>query len=220
VAPAPQSSAAPRSLGDGPDPREIPVPPIAAPLGKLPGPRELPTRTEMPAVLTMNDGTKVTTPEQWKLRREEMKRTLTYYAVGQAPPPPGNVKGREVKAELVADGRVKYRLVHLTFGPEEKLSLDIGIFTPIEGGPFPPVLSPNGTPPGATALPRLPQGPNQGRGQNVLLLVGPAPSNAESAAPTTKGTAGNDGKGGKGGFGGPITAESIAGRHAELFRRG
>jgi len=32
VAPAPQSSAAPRSLADGPDPREIPVPPIAAPL--------------------------------------------------------------------------------------------------------------------------------------------------------------------------------------------
>ena len=42
-------------------------------------------------------------------------KTLEYYATGQAPPPPGNVRGREVKSETLADGQVKYRLVHLTF---------------------------------------------------------------------------------------------------------
>jgi Abhydrolase family len=217
----------PRSIADGPDPREIPIPPIKAPLGKLPGPAELPLRKEMPDVLAMDDGTKVTTKEQWKKRREEMKRTLAYYAVGQSPPPPGNVKGREVKSELAADGTVRYYLVHLTFGPEEKLSLDIGIFTPTQGGPFPAVILPSGTPPGATPLPRLPNGPNQGRGQNVLLLVGPAPPGEQDAAakanpPTTPNPA--TGKatppGGRGGFGGPATAESIASRNSELFRRG
>src|SRR5207247_2213698 len=110
-----------------PDPREIPLPPIKTSLGKMPGVDELPVRKEMPDVLARNDGTRVTTPAPWKKRREEIKRTLEYYAVGQMPPPPGNVKGRELKSELVADGKVKYRLVHLTFGPEEKLSLDIGI---------------------------------------------------------------------------------------------
>src|SRR5436190_21282 len=95
-----------RSIADGPDPREVPVPPIKTALGKLSGPRELPTRKEMPDVLTMDDGTKVTTPEQWKHRREEMKRILAYYAVGEMPPPPGNVVGREVKSEVVADGKV------------------------------------------------------------------------------------------------------------------
>jgi hypothetical protein len=219
--------APPRSIADGPDPREIPVPPIKGPLGKLPGPSELPTRTEMPGVLLMNDGTKVTTPEQWKRRREEIKRTLEYYAVGQMPPPPGNVKAREVKSEIVAEGRVKYRLVHLTFGPEEKLGLDIGIFTPIKGGPFPAVIAPSGTPPGAIALSRLPNGPNQGRGQNVLLLVGPGPTPARPAVPSVPGqetatsnTAARGGPGGRGGFAGPANAEAIASRNSDLFRRG
>jgi hypothetical protein len=157
----------------GSDPCEIPVPMINTPIGKLPGVDELPVLKEMPDVLTMDNGIKVTTLEQWKKRREEIKRTLEYYAIGQMPPAPGNVKGVEVGSETVSEGQVKYRLVHLTFGPEEKLSLDIGIFTPSEGGPFPTIIMQAGTPPGATPLPRLPNGPNQGRGKNVLLLVGP-----------------------------------------------
>ncbi len=186
-----------------PDPREIPIPPIRTALGKLPGVRELPVRAEMADVLLMNDGTKVTNQEQWKKRREELKRILQYYAVGLMPPAPGNVKGFETKAELVLDGKVKYRLVNLTFGPGKKLELNIGIFTPVEGGPFPAIILQGGTPPGATALPRQPQGPNQGRGENVLLLVGPGP---ERAAPK--------------GFGEPATAESFATRFADVFRRG
>jgi (4-O-methyl)-D-glucuronate---lignin esterase len=216
-----------RSIADGPDPREIPVPPIKAPLGKLPGPGELPLRMELPDVLRTNDGTKVATKEQWSRRREEMKLTLSYYAVGQSPPAPGNVKGRELSSEVVADGKVRYRLVQLSFGPEKKLSLDIGIFTPTQGGPFPTVILPSGTPPGATPLPRLPNGPNQGRGQNVLLLVGPAPSGGQDAVPkaTAPGVPGQQpgiatAPGGRGGFGGPVTAESVVNRNSELFRRG
>ena len=151
------------------------MPRIAAPLGTLPGVNELPTRTAMPDVMVMNDGTRVTTRRQWDARRQEMRRILSYYAVGQMPPAPGNVKGREIHSELVLDGTVRYRLVRLTFGPRSQLSLDIGVFTPVEGGPFPAVILQGGTPPGGMVLPRLPQGPNQGRGENVLLLVGPVP---------------------------------------------
>lgn len=205
--PALAESVAPAS---GPDPQEIPLPWIKGPLGKLPGVAELPIRPDMPDVLTMDDGTKVTTRAQWPQRREELKRVLAYYAVGQMPPPPGNVKGHEVKAEILADGKVKYRLVHLTFGPGEKLGLDIGIFTPTESGPHPAIIAQMGTPPGATPLPRLPAGPNQGRGQDVLLLVGPVPASPESkpaAAPVIPGQE-------------PANAEALAGRHAEIFRRG
>src|SRR6187200_1733912 len=120
----------------GPDPREIPVPPIATPLGTLPGVSELPLRAAMPDVMVMNDGTRVTSRRQWDARRQEMRRILSYYAVGQMPPAPGNVKGREVHSELVLGGTVKYRLVRLTFGPKSQLTLDIGLFTPVEGGPF------------------------------------------------------------------------------------
>src|SRR6476659_7270521 len=167
----------------GPDPREIPLPPIETAMGKIPGANELPTRTSMPDVLTMNDGAKVGIVGEWQKRREEMKRTLEYYAVGQMPPPPGNVKGRETNSQVVADGKVKYRLVHLTFGPKEQLKIDIGVFTPTEGGPFPAVILQGGTPPEAAPLPRLPQGPTQGRGQDVLLVVGPG--SADASVPPT-----------------------------------
>jgi hypothetical protein len=173
----------------------------------------LSVRKEMPDVMVMNDGKRVASQRQWKKRWEELKRILEYYAVGQMPPPPGNMKGKELQSETVLDGKIKYRLVHLTFGPEEKLGLDIGIFSPVEGGPFPTIILQSSTPPGATPLPRLPQGPNQGRGEDVLLLVGPAPGAASQAASSAS-------KSVPGSFGGPVPAQSIAGQNAEVFRRG
>jgi len=186
----------------GPDPREIPVPRIETAMGTLPGVNALPIRREMPEVLLMNDGTRVTTRRQWVQRREEMKRILAYYAVGQMPPAPGNVRGDDVSSEIVLDGKVKYRQVRLTFGPERMLRVNIGIFTPVRGGPFPAIILQGATPPGASMLSRLPQGPNQGRGENVLLLVGPWP-------PDTHGQLGS-----------PASAQDLASRHADVFRRG
>jgi hypothetical protein len=164
----------------GPDPREIPVPAIRTSMKPLPAVKDLPARAGMPDTMLMNDGTKVTTPAQWPKRRAEMKRILEYYLTGIAPPPPGNVKGKEIKSQVVMDGKVKYRLIHLTFGPKENLSLDIGVFTPIMGGPFPTLIMPGGTPPGSTALPRLPQGPGQGTGVDALLTVGPGNPNPQA----------------------------------------
>jgi hypothetical protein len=162
----------PPAAPGGPDPREIPVPPIRTAFPEQPGPGRLPSSPELPEVLVRRDGSRVTSAHEWPARRAEILDTLEYYAVGHAPPAPDNVKGREVSARTVAGGKVKYRLIHLTFGPGDKLSLDIGLFTPAGDGPFPAVIAPAGSPPGATALPRLPNGPTQGRGTDVLLVVG------------------------------------------------
>jgi hypothetical protein len=183
---------------------EIPLPPIHTRLGALPVVNELPVHKEMPDVLVMNDGSRVTTKQQWEKRRQEMRRILSYYAVGQMPPPPGNVKGREVSSELVLDGQVKYRQVHLTFGPANALNLDIGIFTPMRGDPFPTIILQNASVPGAPVLPRLPQGANQGRGQDVLMIVGP--ENPVAAIPRIGGA--------------PETAAMLATQHADVFQRG
>jgi hypothetical protein len=185
-------------------------------MGTLPGVNELPVRKELPDIMVMNDGTKVTNRRQWEKRREEIKRTLEYYATGQMPPAPGNVKGKELKSEVVLDGAVKYRLVHLTFGPAEKLGLDIGIFTPAQGGPFPTIILQGGTPPGGTALPRQGPGPNQGKGEDVLLMVGPAALAAPAAGSDAVPAIPNP----RGGRGGPVTAQSLASQHADVFRRG
>lgn len=198
----------------GPDPKEIPVPEIRTSLGSMPGVKDLPVRTELPDPMVMNDGTRVTTPAQWKLRRAEIRRVLQYYAVGAMPPPPGNVKGAERTNELVLAGTVKYRLVHLTFGPGESLFLDIGIFTRTQGGPFPAIIYQTTTPPDATPLPRLPQGPNQGRGQDVLLVVGPGSQSTN--APAKGATKGQPG----GAIFGGGTAQEIAKQHSDVFQRG
>lgn len=197
----------------GPDPKEIPLPRIKTAMGTLPGVNALPVRRDLPDIMVMNDGTKVTARSQWEKRRQEMKRILAYYAVGEMPPAPGNVKGALVKTETVLDGTVSYRLVHLTFGPGEKLALDIGIFTPAEGGPFPAIILQGGTPPGGTALPRLPAGPNQGKGQDVLLLVGPGAAASAPVSDTAGATASPR----------PFpqaTAQSMAIQRAAVFRRG
>ena len=209
-----QSPAKEGAPAPGPDPHEIPVPRIAAPLGTLPGVNELPARTAMPDVMVMNGGTRVTTRRQWEARRQEMRRLLSYYAVGQMPPAPGNVNGREVHSELVLGGTVRYRLVRLTFGPRSQLTLDIGVFTPSEGGPFPAVILQGGTPPGGTVLPRLPQGPNQGRGENVLLLVGAAP--APAGGPATAAAPAGGGRGPAV----PPTADAVATQRADVLKRG
>jgi hypothetical protein len=212
------ASAQTAATASGPDPKEIPIPEIKTDLGKMPGVNELPIRAELPDAMVMNDGAKVTTPEQWKKRREEIKRALAYYAVGEMPPPPGNVKGVEVTNETVLDGMVKYRLVHLTFGPAEKLALDIGIFTPVSGGPFPTIISQSGSPPYAKALARLPNGPNQGRGQDVLMMVGPAPG-AAGGQPGSNGLV-REPRGGFGGLGGGGGAQGTATRNSSVFQRG
>ncbi len=176
-------------LPDRPDSREIPLPEIKTTLGNLPGVDQLPVRQEMPDPLVMNDGTKVTTVEQMKKRQQEIRTVLEYYHVGRMPPPPGNVKGTVTQSEDVAiDGKVKYkyRLIHLTFGPDEKLSLDVGIIAPAEGGPFPAVIQFAGSPPGGVQLPRLGPGPLEGRGADILLppeIALGGSQNAPRAAP-------------------------------------
>jgi len=202
-----------------PDPREIPVPWIEGPLGRMPGPDELPLRPEMPDVLTMNDGTRVTSLAQWRKRREEMKVILQYYCTGQMPPAPGNVKGREISTELLMDGQVRYRLVRLTFGPDEKLGFDIGIWTPATGGPFPTIINQAGTPPGGNVLPRLARGPGR-MGIDALLPVDEikrqlAVKLAKAAADDIEDITAMRGR--RGGWG---SAEETARRFAEVFRRG
>lgn len=171
------------SVPSRPDPKEIPVPAIKTGMKPMPGPDALPTRTAMPDPLVMNNGQRVRTMKQWQQRRQQIRATLEYYAVGQAPPPPGNVKGRILHEEVVAAGKVRYQLVHLSFGPQQSLGLDIGIFTPIGVPAAPAIISPAGTPPGATQLPRLAQGANQGKNQDVLLVTGPMTSAPVAAAP-------------------------------------
>jgi hypothetical protein len=175
---------------------------VGLPGPSTPGVGELPARPRMPDPLARENGARVKTAEEWRARREEIRRILEHYAVGRMPPAPGNVTGAELQAETVAGGKVRYRLLRLTFGPERRLSLHVGVFTPIGAGPHAAIILQGGTPPGAPALPRQPLGANQGKGQDVMAVVGPGPNPVTPPAPPAAG------------------AEAVAARFADVFRRG
>ena len=96
--------------------------------------KDLPLIKEMPDPLTMKDGSKVTTAEQWRLRRQELIQILEDYEYGHMPPPPGNLKATittALRRVTVSSGlEADYRMLHLSFGPGEKLGFDLGLFTP------------------------------------------------------------------------------------------
>jgi hypothetical protein len=114
--------------------------------------KDLPIIKGMPDPLIMNSGAKITTLNQWKARRLEMIKILEDYEYGHMPPPPGNVKASVVTPtkRVTAGGRggfgirgsgdegsspaplqADYRMLHLTFGPGDRLGFDLGIFTPV-----------------------------------------------------------------------------------------
>ena len=109
----------------------------------FPEPKDLPVQTNLPDVMTMADGTRVTTPAQWRARREEMKEILEHYELGHAPPAPRNLIGKDLRSGDYLDGTVHYRLVHLSFGPRRELGMDIAIFTPAGKGPFATIINPS-----------------------------------------------------------------------------
>jgi len=157
-------------------PANLPVPALSTIFPRLPGVAELPLQPALPDVLRSSSGAPISSASEWSARRAELRRVLEFYALGHAPPAPGNVRATELEARQLHNGH--YRRVHLSFGPAEQLGFDIGIFSPAGKGPFPAIISPAGTPPGSPALPRLPLGPGQGQGVDALTSVGPGPKPA------------------------------------------
>jgi hypothetical protein len=132
-----------------------------------------PELKEMPDPLTMLNGQKVTSLTQWRLRREEMKQILEFYELGHAPPPPGNVTGRDLQSCELPGAAVRFRLVHLQFGPEQSPGFDVAIFTPAGNGPFPTIINPSffSTPGEPETNPPATNSP--ARGANPLTPVDP-----------------------------------------------
>ncbi len=185
-----------------------PVPAIAADArAPMPGVKDLPVQVAMPDPLTNNAGQKVATAEQWRKRREEMKVILEEYEFGHMPPPPGNVKGHEVLTTVLTNG-TGYRRVHLSFGPDETLGFDLGIFTPPEtngaAAPYPTVIHLSFFPPFGPPRPPAVAAPVTNGAANVAAN---APTNGAAR-----------GRGGRGFF--ASTPEAAAIQYAEALRRG
>lgn len=103
----------------------------------------LPIRATLPDPMVDEAGRRVETGTEWSLRRGEMKRILEHYAIGRMPPAPGNVVGHEIGSRMLLAGGVSFRQVHLAFGPQSKLGLDVTFLQPTGAGPFPTIVIPS-----------------------------------------------------------------------------
>lgn len=102
----------------------------------------MPSVPFLPNPLVLDEGGKnipVTTPEQWNEKRQWMKEQLQHYITGTFPPAPDNLK-TEVLSEKM-DGKVRLRMVKLSFGPEHRATLTVELMIPPGAGPFPVFLT-------------------------------------------------------------------------------
>ena len=145
----------------------------------FPSPDSLPVLANLPDPPRNADGTPAANPAQWAAARTRMKAILEHYALGHAPPPPGNVQGAISHEQPVLGGQGTYRLVNLTFGPGERLHLQVALFLPGDGKEvYPTIVLPNfmrtpgGDPtPGVPATARqLPITPDTGAGYAAPIL--------------------------------------------------
>ena len=104
---------------------------------------ELPEIKELPNPFVFLDGATVETPKDWERRREEMIAIVLHYQFGHAPPLPASDR---IDAEFISEtsalnGQAVKRAVRLRFGPNNAVSLLLGIHAPKNRrGPFPVIV--------------------------------------------------------------------------------
>lgn len=97
---------------------------------------------DLPDPLVFNGGSRVSSPEQWPARRDEMRELLLQYEYGHVPPPPGNVAlDATLETGTRFEGASEFRALRLRFGPEQKLTTALHLYLPANvTGPLPVIV--------------------------------------------------------------------------------
>lgn len=111
----------------------------------LPDVDDLPVSKAMPDPLTMRDGKKMTSPDQWPARREELKVLFEHYMYGKMPPKPAEIKFEVTREDKkYFDGRATLREVTIQYGPQGAPPIHLLLVAPNGGSePAPVVLGLN-----------------------------------------------------------------------------
>ncbi len=93
---------------------------------------KLPSRPELPDPLVLLDGTRVTTPEEWRdKRRPELKKLFQHYMYGYFPPRPDNVTFKVERIDKQAlGGKATLKEVTISFGPPGTPKLHLMLHIP------------------------------------------------------------------------------------------
>jgi len=104
---------------------------------------ELPEVKELPNPFKFLDGTPVETRKDWERRREEIMAIVLHYQFGHAPslPAPDKINAEIISEDSALKGQAVKRVVRLRFGPNNAVSLLLGIHAPKDRhGPFPVIV--------------------------------------------------------------------------------
>ena len=94
---------------------------------------------EMPDPFLFQDGRRVETGKDWQERRKEILKLVLKYQYGRVPPAPGNVQV-DGEPEVLEDDEAVHRILRLTMGPENKLSIGVHLYFPKTANPPYPVV--------------------------------------------------------------------------------
>lgn len=110
---------------------------------ELPPIDKLPLQTDLPDPLTMFNGAKVTTAEQWRTeRRPELIRLIEHYMYGRAPAAP-QIEAKVTKSvESVVGGAARLKEIEIRFVglPDSAPKLHLALFIPRSAGETVPVF--------------------------------------------------------------------------------
>ncbi len=106
---------------------------------------ELPPRPAMPDPLTMLDGSKVATPEEWDgVRKPELRALFQHYMYGMLPPAPAITTEPEGEPAACLGGKARRKQVVIRFGPAGTPPIHLLVVVPAKGaGRFPTFLGLN-----------------------------------------------------------------------------
>lgn len=102
---------------------------------------ELPISRELPDPLVMQDGTPVTTRQQWESqRRPELKALFQHYMYGYLPDPTTVQAIRTASNDSIFDGKAAWTAFSLHYGPAGTPPLDMLLIVPANQTEPPPVF--------------------------------------------------------------------------------
>lgn len=107
----------------------------------FPAVENLPSIPTLPDVMVMNNGKRVTTEEEWALRRKEIKDLLLHYEYGHMPPAPKNLAAEELYSKTIYKGAATEKLIQLSMGTNHSLRIQLFLRIPKGKAPFPVILS-------------------------------------------------------------------------------
>ena len=113
-------------------------------------PAELPPGASLPDPLIFNDGSRVTSREDWRARRQELIEPLLFYQYGRIPPRPDQIAVTVDRIREHASGLGTEEWMTLIIGAKEKLRMRIVVYVPRTKGPHPVIIEEDGSPGGST----------------------------------------------------------------------